>query len=64
MKSTIKRSMVIQKMIGYLYSLISRALHRFDLHYMRRLPVIEKDKQQIWCEWCGARYTYYTGLGL
>ena len=44
-----------------LYRPIMKFAHRFNWHYMRPMPIIEKDRQRIWCEWCGARYTRYIG---
>jgi hypothetical protein len=47
--------------LSYLYRPTSRLLHRFNLHYMRPMPIIERDRQQFWCEWCGLRDTKYIG---
>ena len=46
-----------------LYRAVMRLAHRFHWCYMEPLPVIEKDQQQVWCKWCGARFTHYTGKG-
>jgi hypothetical protein len=43
------------------YRPFQRLAHRFNWHHMYPMPIIEKDRQQIWCQWCGARYTRYIG---
>ncbi len=44
------------------YRPIMKLAHRFNWHYMRPMPIIEPNRQQIWCEWCGARYTRIVDL--
>jgi hypothetical protein len=50
---------------SFLYWRLHRAVmlvaHRFHWCYMEPMPIIEKDWQQVWCKWCGARYTRYIG---
>lgn len=38
-----------------------RLAHRFNWHHMEPMPIIEVNHQDIWCQWCGARYTQYIG---
>lgn len=46
----------ISCMIKYFfYKNIQKLLHYFHLHYMP--PLYPNGDVQIWCRWCGARYT-------
>ena len=47
----------------FLYRPLMRLAHRFHWCYMQPSPIIEKDRLTVWCHWCGARYTHYTGRG-
>lgn len=41
-----------------MYRLVMRIAHRFNWHYMEPMHGIQPDNNsQIWCHWCGARYT-------
>ncbi len=41
-----------------LYRPLMLLLHRFHLHYMRVLPIIDDRRiERTWCEWCGIRGT-------
>jgi len=52
---------------GIPYRVISRILHKFDLHYMPRGNIAKKHyceltkktylRYQYWCKWCGLRDT-------
>lgn len=41
---------------GRIYRLVSKLLHRFNLHYMRPMGPFEDGSRQLWCKWCGARH--------
>lgn len=43
------------------YRPLMRLAHRFNWHHMRRMPIIEPNRQQVWCEWCGVRDMIYIG---
>jgi len=40
---------------GYTYRLVMRMAHRFHWHYAP--PSFPNHDTQLWCQWCGLRYT-------
>jgi len=42
----------------WLYRPTMKLLHRFNLCYMKPMPIIEQYEQQVWCQWCGVRYIH------
>lgn len=45
---------------GLVVRTLQRIAHRFNVHYLRPMPVIEHYKQQVICDWCGVRYVHNT----
>ena len=41
---------------GRIYGIVSRLLHRFNLHYMSPMGPFDDGSRQLWCKWCGARH--------
>jgi hypothetical protein len=39
----------------WLYRPVMRLAHRFNWHWMP--PIYPERDTQLWCQWCGARYT-------
>jgi len=40
---------------GYLYRVVMKIAHRFHWHYAP--PIYPDGDMQLWCKWCGLRYT-------
>jgi hypothetical protein len=42
----------------FAYRHVMKLAHRFNWHYAPPLPLIAPDyTTQLWCQWCGMRYT-------
>lgn len=42
---------------GYLYRIVMKLSHKFNWHYMKPSPHLERGKIHLWCHWCGVRGT-------
>lgn len=43
--------------LRYLYRHLMRFAHRHNWHHTRKIGPFEDGSTQLWCEWCGLRYS-------